>query len=219
MKRLLSYIWPQTTKINTDHNGIMELTFFNGRKVLNSKNANYSFGPAQRIMETGLSKVELKNVSTLLLLGLGGGGVISLLRKNHDFKGKIVAVELDQKIIEIARDEFFISSSDNLIIENCDAYEFVNNCNSRFDLIIVDLFIDNKVPEKFYTEEFCHHLSRIMATRCSIIFNLGLYHIDEENRANVLAYFNNIKELSASHFEKVSGTNSLLIVNKIANSD
>jgi len=44
MKKLLSYIWPQTTKVNSDFNGILELTLLNGKRMLDSKNTNYSYG-------------------------------------------------------------------------------------------------------------------------------------------------------------------------------
>jgi len=214
MKRLLSYIWPQTKKVNSDYNGMLELTLIKGRKILDSKNSNYSYGSLQRILEIGVSKVDLKNVSSVLLLGLGGGSIISSLRKKFGYNQKIFAVELDQKVIEIAQKEFFISSSDNLIIENCDAQEFVNKRNCKFNLIIVDLFIDNKVPEQFYSEEFCDNLSSIMTKKCSIIFNLGIDQIDTDKRKTVINFFQNKKGYTAFQYEKVLGTNSLLIVNK-----
>ena len=44
MKKILSYLWPQTTKFPSDHNGNLEVTLYNGKKMLDSKNANYSFG-------------------------------------------------------------------------------------------------------------------------------------------------------------------------------
>lgn len=48
-KVFLSYFWPLTRKIDTDYNGLLFLTLFKGRKILNSKNANYSFGPSANI--------------------------------------------------------------------------------------------------------------------------------------------------------------------------
>lgn len=214
MKKILSYIWPQTKKVDSDHSGVLEITMVDGRKILDSKNANYSFGSLQRILETGLSKIELKNVSSILLLGLGGGSVISSLRNKFNFNGKIYAVELDQKVIDIAEKEFFISSSDTLTIENCDAFDFVKKCDRQFDLIIVDLFIDNKVPEQFYTEAFCDNLSGIMKVKGSILFNLGMEQINREKRDIVVNYFRKILRYSTSQFENIVGTNTLLIVNK-----
>ncbi|MDO6803681.1 fused MFS/spermidine synthase [Wenyingzhuangia sp. 1_MG-2023] len=217
MKRLLSFIWPQTTKVNSEYNGMLEVTFVNGKKLLDSKNANYSFGSLQKILETGISKVDLTAVNSILLLGLGGGSIITSLNKKFSYTKKIVAVELDPKIIEIAQQEFSISSSDNLKIVNQDAYHFVNVCADTFDLIIVDLFIDNRVPSQFYSVTFCSNLSRLLTKKSSLIFNLGMDEHDAKKKNNVLQYFKNTKSFTVSEYEKVTGTNSLLIAHKIQN--
>lgn len=215
MNNLLSYLWPQTRKIDSDFNGILELTLVNGRKVLNSKNANYSFGSLQRILEIGLSKIELKEVHSVLLLGLGGGSVISSLRKKDDFKGEVLAVEIDKKVIEIAAKEFSISDAEDLTIKNVDAYGFTKECKSKYDLIIVDLFIDNKVPEQFYSEEFCTNLSLILDEKGSILFNLGMGHMNNKMRDFVKHHFNNTLGLNTFLLDNVLNTNTLLIANKL----
>lgn len=214
MKRLISYLWPFTKKVNTDHNGELYLTLVNGRKSLNSKNANYSYGSLQKILEVGLSNINLKNVNFILLLGLGGGSVISSLRKKFKFHGNIVAVELDKKVIAIAENEFFISSSHNLTIHNSDAFEFVKQHSSQYDLIIVDLFIDNVVPPQFYSEEFCQNISNILSEKGYILFNLGINEIDNQKREAVVNYFQENFEYKTSTYEKVVGTNFLLIAEK-----
>ena len=214
MDNILSYLWPQTRKVDSDYNGELELTLINGRKVLDSKNANYSFGSLQIILEIGLSKIDLRNVHSVLLLGLGGGSVISSLRNKYNYKGALMAIEIDQKIIEIAEKEFFISSGDNLTIENLDAFDFVKKRETFYDLIIVDLFIDNKVPEQFYSMEFCDNLSQIMEKESTLLFNLGMGQINKEKREVVTSYFNNKLGFEAFQLENVLNTNALLIVNK-----
>lgn len=214
MRKTLSYIWPQTKELESDYNGVLEVSIVNGQKILNSENANYSFGTLQRVLEIGLSKIELKNVSSVLLLGLGGGSVISSLRSKFNYKKKIVAVELDQKVIDIAENEFFISSSDNLTIENCDAFNFVEKCDTQYDLLIVDLFIDNKVPKQFYSKQFCKNLSRIMEEKGSIIFNLGIEQMNKIKKDFVTDYFHNIIEYNTFQFDNILGANTLLLVYK-----
>ena len=214
MKRLLSYLWPFTRKVATDHNGELFITLVNGTKTLNSKNANYSFGSLQEILEVGLSKIDLTSVNSVLLLGLGGGSVISSLRDKFTFDGQIVAVELDQKVIDIAKHEFLISSSRNLTIHKADAFEFVKQRKVQCDLIIVDLFFNNMVPPQFYSEEFCQNLSTILSKNGSILFNLGIFEIDNEKREAVVNYFQTKEEYKTSRYEKVAGTNSLMIAEK-----
>lgn len=214
MKRLLSYLWPFTRKVATDHNGELFITLVNGRKTLNSKNANYSFGSLQEILEVGLSKIDLTSVNSVLLLGLGGGSVISSLRDKFTFDRQIVAVELDQKVIDIAKHEFLISSSHNLTIHKADAFEFVKQRKAQYDLILVDLFFNNVVPPQFYSEEFCQNLSSILSKNGSILFNLGIYELDNEKREAVVNYFQTKEAYKTSRYEKVAGTNFLMIAEK-----
>lgn len=216
MKKLFSYIWPQTRKVDSDYSGVLEITLTNGRKILDSKNANYSYGSLQRILEAGLLKINLKKVSSVLLLGLGGGSVIASLRNKFNYKGRIASVELDKKIIAIAQKEFHVSASDKLSIENCDAFDFVKTCQNRYDLVVVDLFIDNKVPEQFYTNEFCDNLSKIMNKKGAALFNLGINQNNKEKRERVINYFRNVLNIRTSKFENVAGTNTLIVLNKAA---
>lgn len=203
-------------KVSTEHNGELYLTLVNGRKTLNSKNANYSFGSLQQIMEFGLSRIDLKNIKSVLLLGLGGGSVVSSLRKKFDFSGNIVAVELDKKVIALAKNEFSIFPTHNLIIHNIDAYEFVKQNDRQYDLIIVDLFFDNVVPPQFYTEEFCQNLSSILSEKGSILFNLGINEIDTQKRDEVVEYFSKKENFPTSLYEKVVDTNFLMVADKLS---
>lgn len=216
LKKLLSYVWPFTSEVATDHNGELYLTLVNGRKTLNSKNANYSFGSLQQIMEFGLSRIDLKNTKSLLLLGLGGGSVIVSLRNKFKYEGKIVAVELDNKVIELAKNEFFISAFPNLTIHNSDAFEFVKQSNPQYDLVIVDLFFDNVVPPQFYSEEFCQNLSSILSEKGSILFNLGINEIESQKRAKVVDYFSKKENFTTSLYEKVVDTNFLMVADKLS---
>ena len=174
MKKFFSYFFPVTKKISTEFNGIVELTYYNGRKMLNSEHANYSYDSLQRLLKFGLTKIDVSKVDTILLLGLGGGSVIKTLTNDFDFKGKITALELDKTIIDIAENEFQIAPGTQLEIINGDALEFVKNAGQEFDLIIIDLFIDNKVPDIFYSEIFWKPVSILIKKQGCFIFNASV---------------------------------------------
>jgi len=214
MRKLLSYFWPQTTKIKSTHNGVLEITMVNGKKVLDSENANYSYGSLQRILETGIAKVDLKKIQSVLLLGLGGGSIISSLRNKFNFQGKIHAIELDEKVISIAQDEFNIYSSSQLTITEQDAYVFVQKHSTNYDLIIVDLFIDNVVPSPFYSIEFCQNVSSILNKNGWLIFNLGLHNLNSKGKEQVIANFKS-KDFRHTVLTGVEETNTLLIIEKL----
>ncbi|MCB0455711.1 MAG: spermine synthase, partial [Aequorivita sp.] len=91
MKKFFSYIWPTTRRFPSKINGTLEITYMNGKKVLDTENANYSYGSLQKILEIGLTKVELNAVENILLLGMGGGSVIHSLRNTFEYTKNIVA--------------------------------------------------------------------------------------------------------------------------------
>ncbi|MBT8393734.1 MAG: spermine synthase, partial [Bacteroidia bacterium] len=114
MIRLLSYIYPITKKVESKYSGTLEITWHNGKKHLNTKNANYSYGSLQKILKFGLQKIDLSNCKDILILGLGGGSVIDTLVKDFEYENHITAIEIDPVIIEIAKEEFNLSENKNL---------------------------------------------------------------------------------------------------------
>jgi len=212
MRKFLSYLYPVTRKINTQHNGVVEITWYNGKKMLNSAHANYSYDSLQRIMKFGLTKINLKNVNSVLLLGMGGGSVIQTLREDFNFNNKITAVEFDKTIIDIAATEFGIDSGENLEIVQADALKFIENPTGNYDLIIVDLFIDDKVPENFYSLKFWQALSNKLNQKGCFIFNAAL---SAKVNASVIHFFNSYDDsITIDFFENVNGTNTIIIGNK-----
>jgi tRNA A58 N-methylase Trm61 len=77
----------------------------NGKKVLDSQNPNYPYGSLQKLLSYGLSQLDISVNSEILLLGLGGGSIIQTLRNTFDHHGKITAVEIDEVVIEIAKND------------------------------------------------------------------------------------------------------------------
>ncbi len=122
MKRLLSYIYPVTKTIASQYSGALEITWYNGKKYLNTKNANYSYGSLQEILKIGLEKINLQHCNEVLVLGLGGGSVIETLQNDFNYKGHITAVDIDPVIIQLAKDEFNIRESEKLAIICADAF-------------------------------------------------------------------------------------------------
>ncbi|MEM0517371.1 spermidine synthase [Aequorivita flava] len=213
MKKLFSYLWPSTRRFSSEINGILEVTYINGKKVLDTKNANYSYGSLQKILEIGLTKVDLNKVDNLLLLGMGGGSIIKSLRETFDYKNNIVAVEIDPQIINIAKAEFAVSASEKLQIVEEDAFQFVKNSKDQFQLIIIDLFIDTEVPPIFFGKEFCINVSKLLQTEGYLIFNAGI-NLAKTSKTIETVSTNFGSDFQFQHYKKVQGTNTLLVAQK-----
>ena len=212
MTRLLSYLYPVTKKVDSEINGTLEITWYNGKKHLNTKNANYSYGSLQRILKFGLDKINLQNVNSILLLGLGGGSVISTLRADFKYEKSITAIEIDPKVIEIAEKEFDIRPDQNLNIICDDALHFMASNSNSFDLIIIDLFIDIEVPDSFLTLKFWKDVVKASSNNGIILFNASLHKTHSKELLEVLQFLKTqfyIVEI----FEKVNNTNTVIIAN------
>ena len=210
MKRLLSYIYPVTKTIASQHSGPLEITWYNGKKHLNSKNANYSYGSLQRILKFGLEKINLSKVNSVLVLGMGGGSVIETLRDDFSYVKQIDAVEIDPIIIAIAQNEFRIFESENLKIHCRDAFEFVKTNDKKFDVIIVDLYIDLTVPDKFLKLEFWDNVIKSKSSKGTIIFNASVKDSKSETIKTVTDYMKT-KIFNVDIHENVNNTNTLII--------
>lgn len=113
------------------------------------------------------SLVEVKQEKAeALVLGLGGGMVANLLC-NKNFK--VDGVEFDNRIIESAKNYFYLNSNVNAI--NNDARRYINQCKKKYDLIIFDLFKAEEQPAHIITVESLKNLKQIINPNAVVILN------------------------------------------------
>lgn len=212
LKKILSYILPLTKRIESKINGQLEITWLDGKKVLDSENANYSYGALQRLLNYGLSQIYFDQKASILILGMGGGSVIKSFREKFIHSGPITAVEIDPVVIDIAQSEFDIQEGDDLTIVQEDALNYVASCKETFHLVIVDLFIDQKVPSSFYTLAFWESLVKLTKPKGTILFNAGIHLQDDTAIQKIITSFSDIIEFTKH--DQVYGTNMLVIGRK-----
>ncbi|OON70475.1 spermidine synthase [Hymenobacter sp. CRA2] len=187
---LLSYLFPLTRRVASAINGPLEITLSNGRKVLDSRSANYSYGSLQRVLRYGLRQIRLQPVQQALLLGLGGGSVIGTLRGELGYQGRITAVELDPVVVQLAAEEFGIRPDAQLRIIEADAFAYLSQLTEQFGLIIIDLFIDLAMPPQVLSRAFWQQVRRGLRPGGYVIFNAiaeGELTVDEQPLLDVLA--------------------------------
>jgi len=205
--KLISFFVPVTRKVKSELSGDLELTLVDGKKLLDTSHANYSYGSLQRVLDFALRKIDLSEVKNVLLLGLGGGSVIKSLRQVFHYELGIVAVEIDPVIIQIATKEFAVIADYRTEIVCADAFEYVAGDSKKFDLIIVDLFIGNRVPEKFISMEFWERVKAKVRNNGSIIFN----SINENSKVFEPIRSQLRGRFLISEYENVEKVNHLLI--------
>jgi spermidine synthase len=139
-------------------------------------------------MRFAFRKVDVKKGQRILLLGLGAGSVIQIVRNELNKNNHIDAVEIDQTVIDIAIREFNLASHKHLDIFCTDAGAYVQHCHLKYGLIIVDLFVDDHVPEKFLDKKFWIQLMGLAQNDSTIIFNIikSTLHPREVNQVRKL---------------------------------
>jgi len=174
IKNIVSYMYPVV--VETREGSVtpyLEVMKSNGKYVLNSQNANYSFGGLHILFDVFFKQIAIKkyDIKSVLLLGMGAGSVVSLIKQKYKIDCAITAIEKDEVVIELAKKYFEIEKYKPLSIVNDDAFEFVKTTYKKFDLIISDIFIDGNVPALFATPEYLHNLKRISNDKSCIIYN------------------------------------------------
>ena len=184
---------------------------------MDSKNTNYSYGSLQRILRRGLQSIGFKNIkdsNSILVLGIAGGSVIKTLVNEIDFKGEITGVEIDPEIISLANKYFKLNEIQNLTIIIEDANQFVQKTNQSFDLIIIDIFQDNSMPEFLFETVFIENTKSLLIPGGYLLFNTMIHTKSDQERNKLYRNHFNTEEFSTYSLPKVEVYNELFIIQK-----
>lgn len=218
-KKYLSYLLP--IKIDQKQSQIsknLEITWNNGQLVLDSENTNYSYGSLQRILRKGLKYIgykRIQNFESVLVLGVAGGSVIKTLVDEVKFKGKITGVEIDEEVVKLANSYFKLNEIPNLELVIEDAFEFILKTKESYDLIIIDIFQDTKMPNFLFEEYFINNINSKLKVNGFILFNtMVLGFKDRRRNATYKSRFN--QNYSVRMYPKIEVHNELFTIKKLA---
>src|SRR3990172_5122028 len=153
-----------------------------------------SGGVAEKVWKTSLKEVKGKRqeVKECLILGLGGGGIAKIVRKNWPASPnrgepdcRIVGVDVYPIIVELGKKYLELDKLDVEIVIQ-DALDYLTSHQSpvtnHFDLVCVDMYVGDKVPEKFETENFLNLVRTVLASSGVCVFN-RLYYGEKKKEA------------------------------------
>jgi 2-polyprenyl-3-methyl-5-hydroxy-6-metoxy-1,4-benzoquinol methylase len=215
-----SYIWPVTIKnYSSSYSGELYIRYFLGKKVLDSKHTNYSFGGLQKVLKRALELLPFNpNTEKILLLGLGAGSVLETIRKQHSKTAHVTGVEIDEVIVNIAKEEFGISNNHCTKIVILDAFEFMQVNTTRYNLIIIDLFIVDTIPDPALASPFLNQVTDAIEPGGQLIFNTIPETVSLENLHYLIDYFEG-RNMEVRLMKKWGYSNDILLVsNPIADS-
>ncbi len=215
MKKFLSYFFPVKVKEYVSKiNGTLEINLVNGKKILDTKTTNYSYGALQAVLKTGLLKIGFDHsAGTVLVLGMGGGSVVETIRKDFSSQAFIELVDIDPEVISIASSEFGLDRYSGISIVESDASVFMQSCTSTYDIIIVDLFVIDTIPHIFTTVDFVQILNAHLNPGGSILYNTLRETIGKTTFENLKNGFTELN-LKVNVLERVGEVNDLIIAKK-----
>ena len=165
--KLASFFYPVTIeKSSTPYE--LELVLSKNKLILNSKNANQSNDSLEQAFNECFHRLGIytKEFNNVLVLGLGLGSVVYLLKKNGNIN-QLIAYENNPQILAWL-EKYYDYSDVQIISKSADKIDTVH---AMFDLILVDLFIDTQTPDFLNDFFYWEKLKSITSLNGLIIWN------------------------------------------------
>ena len=137
--------------------------------------------------------------TNILIIGLGGGTLSSTLSRIFP-KAKIDTVEIDPAVVKVAQKYFNFRITHQVNVSTEDGRVFVKRAIKRgvkYDLIILDAFDHEYIPEHLLTQEFLREVKKIMALSGVLAANTWsssrLYDHESVTYASVFGNYYNLR--------------------------
>lgn len=212
LARLLSYAWPVRVWKGDGASGALELTWEYGRLVVNSANANQSFGSLHRVWREAFRDAGIKDrpPAATLILGYGAGSVAHILQNELGSHTMITGVDHDETMLRLAREHFPLKRSELIHLVRSDAFTFAATTTATFDLIVVDLFADLDFAQGVETPDFLQAIRRLASPSGRVLLNTVVH--DEKSAQRSARLWDELRlvftEVKEHHYD---GSNRVFI--------
>ena len=113
---------------------------------------------------------QVETPESILILGGGTYTLPRYLAQTYP-EAQIDVVEIDPKLVDVAREHFFYNDPPNVTIHHTDARVFVNQAAAQYDVILADVYNDASVPFSLMTKEYGEHLQAMVAPDGIVVAN------------------------------------------------
>lgn len=183
-KKWLSYLTEvHIESTSSEISGDLYVVLRRGRFQLCTANAIYSYEDLYVNFSRAFDRIALDRSAPMNVLVLGMGmGSIPMVMEAMDFEDcYFTAIEIDPVIIELLN-EYGLPKIDSPVeIFEADAVRYVEVTHEKFDLITVDLFINDIIPDAAQTMVFLEQLKGRLGPDGLVMMNhLSLTAADKE---------------------------------------
>jgi spermidine synthase len=127
----------------------------------------------------------------VLIVGLGGGAMVHFY-EHYDPKVKVDAVEIDEKVVQLADKYFDVRTRKNTRIITEDAFKYLKANEIRYDVIYMDAFLkpsqgtdSTGQPLRLKTIDFYKGLREHLTPEGIVVINLNVHPATSEDVATI----------------------------------
>lgn len=192
-KSLLSYLveWHMESA-PSPINPHLYVSLSRGRYQLATARAIYSYGDLYENFARTFRRLKLDEepIEDVLLLGLGLGSVPYMLENVFHKNYRYTAVEIDESVIYLAH-KYVLSDLRSPVEVICtDATAFIRQCAETYDLIAMDIFLDDVIPDEFESVAYLQRLASLLSHRGILLYNRLSRTHDDLHRTRL--FFNEV---------------------------
>ncbi|MDZ4681535.1 MAG: methyltransferase domain-containing protein [Saprospiraceae bacterium] len=182
----LSYLFEQHLESALSAlNPYLSVSLVKGRYQLNTANAVYSFADLYTNFRRAFQQLEVKSqpIQEVLILGFGLGSIPYMLERVFDCRFNYTAVEIDEEVLYLAHKYTLSDISSPIELITADAFDFAAQCETQYDLICMDVFLDDIIPEDFETLDFLADLKRMLSPQGILLYNRLTYSAGDKQKS------------------------------------
>lgn len=174
LKKIASHLFPVQQGSYTDKDGnLLIVEMHKGRYRLSTQYAVYSFDDLYENFYNTFIKLNLNKFKDghVLILGGGLGSIPFMLEKKFQFDAAYMIIEYDVNIIHLFNIYTLPRLKSFIQIMQMDAAMAVAVLEDKYDMIIVDVFVHDEIPDHILTEEFLQNCAENLAIGGIVLFN------------------------------------------------
>ena len=158
---------------SSEYNPHLYVSLRNGRYQLSTAHAIYSYGDLYSNFNKTLQRINLEQLpgNEVLILGFGLGSIPLILEHERVQHYHYTIVEIDEVVLDLANRYVLEGADWNMELICADAYAFLLQTEATFDLICMDIFLDDEVPIKFESVAFLEALRDALNPGGILLFN------------------------------------------------
>lgn len=151
----------------------LKLSLSEGRYMLSVNKVIYSFENRYTSFKGAFNELDPRSLEpvNMLVLGYGLGSIPAILYEDHGLLPQVTAVDIDPKVLELASTYNHLPKDDHIRYIAQDARDFLAEDTGSYDIVAIDLFIDETVPTFARTEDFLRKAVERISPGGLLLFN------------------------------------------------